>query len=97
MSGDGRTFYDIPAGARATECTGSTCRGVFYWVREGGRAIPADASVDGGVVPSDTADDTQADIFLGRADVFPGRGVHHMTVCPDREEIIARLQRERGA
>lgn len=88
MSGDrAPRFYVIPAGTRPSQCNGSTCRGVIYWIDDGNRRVPVDADVSGGETPSDTNDKAQRDIFKGTADVYDGRGVHHSTVCPDRDEF----------
>lgn len=86
-------WYVIPAGTKPSQCSGSTCRALVYWIHEpGGRAVPVDIDVQGGEAPSDTSDASQLDAFRGSATVFEGRGVHHMTECPDKEEILGRRQ-----
>lgn len=86
-------FYTVPAGTTPSQCSGSTCRAIVYWIDVDGRRVPVDIDVDGGEAPSDTSDTSQRDMFRGRAHVFDGRGVHHMTVCSDRDEITARYRK----
>lgn len=75
------TWYDIPAGTRASQCRGETCHAVIYWIETISAAtrakpvkeqkmvrIPVDAEVDGGFEPSETDG---------------GRGVSHFQTCPD--------------
>jgi hypothetical protein len=84
-------FYIVPAGHASARCKGSTCRAVVYWMRDGERAVPVDCSVDGGIVPSETADASQIDLLSGATpEIRNGRGVHHMSVCPCAKEFGAR-------
>jgi hypothetical protein len=65
-------FYDVPAGTRASQCRGESCRATIYWVKDGEKSIPIDCDVDGGFEP------------LGRDE---GSGVSHFTTCPDAPQF----------
>lgn len=80
-------FYEVPAGTERSQCNGSTCRGVVYWIDDDGRRVPVDCDVDGGEAPSETADTRQRDMFAASVFIHAGRGVHHMTVCPDAKQF----------
>jgi hypothetical protein len=82
------TFYPVPAGTPAAKCGGTTCGATIFWITtSGGRRVPADCDVEGGRRPSMTNDTAQSDLFAGTAAVYDGRGVHHSTECPDRDEF----------
>lgn len=81
-----RHFYKVPPGRWHQVCQGPTCRRVFYWIRENGRAIPVDCDVPGGQRPSETADSSQGHLF-DASPVHEGWGIHHMHVCPDAERF----------
>ncbi len=81
-------FYTVPAGHHASRCSGATCRAAIYWIRENGRPIPVDCSVAGGVVPSETSDVGQIDVFSTDAPIIrDGKGQHHMGLCPDAAQF----------
>jgi hypothetical protein len=63
-------FYTVPAGTRAAECNGKTCRATIYWVEnpETSRRLPVDCDVNDSEEPTARDD---------------GRGVSHFTTCPD--------------
>ncbi|HVX38776.1 MAG TPA: hypothetical protein VHB25_04305 [Gemmatimonadaceae bacterium] len=87
--GSAPKFYTVPAGTRSSQCNGSTCRAVIYWIEnpDTGRKIPIDCDVEGGESPSETNDRRQRDMFAGSAFVHDGRGVSHFTTCPDVGEF----------
>lgn len=85
------TFYTVPAGTRSSQCKGSTCRAVIYWIRVDGRPIPIDCDVAGGEAPSATKPDPrQLDAFSTDMRSWDGRGVRHHTTCPDVDEFRGR-------
>lgn len=89
---NGTRWYDVAAGHSASPCSGSTCKTQVYWIRDGGRSIPVDCSVEGGIMPSETADDSQIDLLSSEPPVIrDGRGLHHMTVCENADEIRQRM------
>lgn len=82
------TWYDVPAGTPASRCNGTTCGAPIYWITtSGGRRVPVDCTIAGGRAPSMTNDTAQSDLFAGTADVYDGRGVHHLPECPDKTEF----------
>jgi len=87
MSAREQKWYEVPAGARASQCRGQTCHATIYWVRNPatGRMLPVDCDVEGGNPPSDTDDASQVDAFApnGLASVYVGRGVSHFETCAD--------------
>lgn len=86
-------FYDVPAGTRSSQCNGSTCRAVIYWIPNPatGRMMPIDCDVDGGQPPAEhVRDPRQESLFGERVEHHDGRGVSHFTTCPDVGEFANR-------
>lgn len=70
------TYYGVPAGTRASQCNGRTCRAVIFWIEKpDGKRMPVDCDVQDGEEP--TAEDA-------------GRGVSHFTTCPDVGQFSGR-------
>lgn len=64
------TWYDIPAGAKATECRGQGCGATIYFIpssKTPGKSIPVSVEPDGAFGPTATE---------------PGRGISHFQDCP---------------
>lgn len=85
-------WYPVPAGTKGTICKGSTCGALFYWIRDAktGAARPIDCDVDGGVRPSEHANDpTQQSLFASAPGEthHDGRGRLHHETCPDVREF----------
>jgi hypothetical protein len=81
-------LLSVPAGTRASHCSGSvrggTCSKLIYWGRTPqGRSVPIDCDVPGGRRPSEAKETGQLDVFGGEAKVFDGRGQSHFETCPD--------------
>ena len=86
------TFYKIPPGTKPGQCDGPDCRARIYWIanpKKEGKRLPIDTHVIGGETPSETRDTDQGDIFShnGLAYVREGRGINHLTICPNRENF----------
>lgn len=85
------TVYTIPAGTKATTCSGhlrgGTCAAKVYWIRTPQqRPLLVSADVDGGKHPSECAgDDGQLDMLSGPREVFDGVGHSHFTDCCDAD------------
>src|SRR4051812_48023858 len=80
------TYYDVPAGTRASKCRGPSCGKTVYFITNPttGRMVPVDCDVPGGERPSDTNDESQFDMLAGGlANVHNGRGVSHFATCRD--------------
>lgn len=89
------TFLTVPAGAKSTQCRGSTCRRSIYFAMNPntGRLTPIDCDVPGGKRPSEHAhvDKSQSDLFGSEAPkVFDGKGVSHYLTCANPEEFQRR-------
>lgn len=86
------TWYKIPPGTKHSHCSGPDCKAPIYFVNNPkvpGKKLPIDANVIGGERPSESKDTDQADMFskTGLANVYEGRGVNHLTICPNREHF----------
>lgn len=76
-------FFTVPAGTRASQCTGPSCTATIYWIRTTrGRRMPVDCDVEGGMRPSSKQDPRQLDAF-GAGARQDGRGRSHFETCPD--------------
>lgn len=70
------TFYEVPAGTRAAQCRGQSCKATVYWiVAPSGKRMPVDCDVDGGWEPTERE---------------AGNGVSHFTTCPDVRQFSAK-------
>jgi hypothetical protein len=72
-------WYDVPKGARASECNSRQCRATIFWtVTDTGARMPVDCDVPGGYEPnSDEA----------------GHGVSHFATCADPQRFSGRGKR----
>lgn len=76
-------WYEVPAGAPATQCRESTCKATIHWtVTAGRKKVPVDCGVAGGAPPTAHAS---------------GRGVSHLATCsapkplPTHKQLAAAL------
>ena len=69
------TWYDIPAGARAVECSGGSCGAMIYKIdspKTPGAKIPISVEPAGAFHPTATE---------------KGRGINHFQDCPDAADF----------